>query len=114
MFGHADEIDALMDPHLECTERAAIVRDAQALRIPFTEVLRPSEVLQDNAGHHASRDFFVYRTHPDTGAIAYPGSAIRLGTASWQDGMAPQLNADAAAWDATAETRARWRRAHVA
>ena len=114
MFGHADEIDALMAPYLERTERSAIVREAQALRIPFTEVLRPSEVLADEAGHHASRGFFVRGAHPVAGTMAYPGAPIRLGAASWQDGLAPQLNADAAVWDATAGERARWRRAHVA
>lgn len=114
MFGHADEIDALMAPYLERMERAAIVREAQALRIPFTEVLRPSEVLEDEARHHASRQFFVHGAHPVAGAITYPGAPIRLGATSWQDGLAPQLNADAAVWDAAAGARARWRRAHVA
>jgi crotonobetainyl-CoA:carnitine CoA-transferase CaiB-like acyl-CoA transferase len=114
MFGHADEIDTLMAPRLERTDRATIVREAQALRIPFTEVLRPSEVLEDEAGHHASREFLVRGVHPVAGAMTYPGAPIRLGAASWQDGVAPLLNADAALWDEAGETRARWRRAHVA
>ncbi len=114
MFGHADEIDTLMAPRLERTDRATIVREAQALRIPFTEVLRPSEVLDDEAGHHASREFLVRGEHPIAGAMTYPGAPIRLGAASWQDGVAPLLNADAALWDEAARTRVRWRRAHVA
>jgi crotonobetainyl-CoA:carnitine CoA-transferase CaiB-like acyl-CoA transferase len=103
-----------MAPRLERTDRATIVREAQALRIPFTEVLRPSEVLDDEAGHHASREFLVRSEHPIAGAMTYPGAPIRLGAASWQDGVAPLLNADAALWDEAARTRVRWRRAHVA
>ena len=114
MMGNADEIDALMAPKLEAETRASIVREAQDLRIPFTEVLAPSEVLADDAGHHAARGFFV--EHPDgaDGRALYPGAPIRLGETPWSDQPAPRFNEHAAALQSDAATRARWRRAGVA
>jgi benzylsuccinate CoA-transferase BbsE subunit len=96
MLGHADEIDALMSPKLEREDRAEIVREAQALRIPFTEVLRPSEVLADGDGHHAARGFFVDQDHPIAGRARYPGPPIRMGESRWREGRAPLLNEDGA------------------
>ena len=41
---------ALMAPLLETLPRREVVRRAQELRLPFTEVLQPSEVLADVDG----------------------------------------------------------------
>ena len=113
LFGHADEVDELMAPMLMRTPRREVVRQAQELRIPFTEVLAPSEVMADADGHHASRDFWRTTTHPRGGDYLAPGPAVRFGETAWSDGAAPTLGRDNAALATPAE-RARWRRAGVA
>ena len=113
LMGHADEVDALMAPLLESLPRREIVARAQELRLPFTEVLQPSEVLADADRHHAARDFFREIPLPDGAAAQAPGPAVRFGAAPWRDGDPPSLNADAALLG-TPHERVRWRRAGVA
>ena len=113
MFGHADEIDELMSPMLMQTPRREVVRQAQELRIPFTEVLAPSEVMGDADGHHASRDFWQTTGHPRGGDYQAPGPAVRFGRTTWADGSAAKLGQDNARLGSPQE-RVRWRRAGVA
>ncbi len=113
LMGHADEVDALMAPMLERTPRREVVRRAQELRIPFTEVLAPSEVMADADGHHASREFWQDSPHPRGGEYRSPGPAIRFGRSRWRDGTAPRLGQDNERLGERSE-RARWRRAGVA
>ena len=113
LMGHADEIDELMSPMLMQTPRREVVKRAQELRIPFTEVLAPSEVMADADGHHASRDFWQSTPHPRGGDYLAPGPAVRFGRTKWVDGAAPTLGRDNAALGSPTE-RARWRRAGVA
>ena len=112
LMGRADEVDALMAPLLERLPRREVVRRAQELRLPFTEVLRPSEVLADADGHHAARDFFRDVALPDGGTALAPGTAVRFGATPWLDGEAPRLDADAGLLGAPRE-RVRRRRAGV-
>ena len=112
LMGRADEVDALMAPLLERLPRREVVRRAQELRLPFTEVLRPSEVLADADGHHAARDFFRDVALPDGGTALAPGPAVRFGATPWLDGEAPRLDADAGLLGAPRE-RVRRRRAGV-
>src|SRR5690606_21135217 len=60
--GNADAIDAVMDAWLADRDRFEVVRRAQELRLPFTEVLTPDEALRDP--HLAERGFFVEIDHP--------------------------------------------------
>ena len=113
MFGHADEIDELMSTVLMQTDRREVVRRAQELRIPFTEVLAPSEVMADADGHHATRAFWQATEHPRGGEYLAPGPAVRFGHTTWQDGVAPTLGADNARLGSPRD-RAKWRRAGVA
>ena len=113
LFGHADEVDELMAPMLMQTSRREVVRRAQELRIPFTEVLAPSEVMSDADGHHASRDFWQATPHPRGGAYLVPGPAVRFGKTPWSDGEPPTLGGGNDSLGAPVE-RARWRRAGVA
>lgn len=113
LMGHADEVDELMAPMLMKTPRREVVRRAQELRVPFTEVLMPSEVVSDADGHHASRDFWQSTPHPRGGDYRAPGPAVRFGATPWGDGPAPWLGADNAALG-TQKERVRWRRAGVA
>ena len=113
LMGHADQVDELMAPLLEATPRREVVRRAQELRIPFTEVLAPSEVMADADGHHQSRDFWRMTAHPQGGAYQAPGPPVRFGRTPWRDGVAPLLGQDNGGLGTPAE-RARWRRAGVA
>ena len=113
LMGHADEVDELMSPMLMQTPRREVVKQAQELRIPFTEVLAPSEVMADADGHHASRDFWQTAPHPRDGDYQAPGPAVRFGETVWVDGEAPRLGQDNASLGSPTE-RVRWRRAGVA
>ena len=112
LFGHADTVDALMAPTLMRTPRRDVVHRAQELRIPFTEVLAPSEVLADADGHHAARAFWQRTPHPDGGEYLAPGPAVRFGTTPWVDGTAPRLGQDNERLGSPSEL-VRWRRAGV-
>ena len=113
LMGRADEVDELMAPTLVQTPRRDMVQRAQEMRIPFTEVLAPSEVMADIDGHHASRDFWQSTPHPRGGDYQAPGPAVRFGTTRWTDGSAPRLGQDNGRLGTPAQ-RARWRRAGVA
>lgn len=88
-LGHADEIDALMDPWLRERDKREIVRTAQDLRLPFTEVMSPSEVANDV--HHQERGFWTEFDHPETEPIVQPGPPIRLSKTPWETKRAPRL-----------------------
>jgi len=77
MLGHADEIDAIMDEWLATRDRREIVAAAQELRLPFTEVLEPGEVMAE--AHHRERGSFVRVEHPAAGAVLQAGAPIRMG-----------------------------------
>ena len=112
LMGHADEVDALMAPLLETLPRREVVRRAQELRLPFTEVLQPSEVLADADGHHASREFFqTIAVGGDATALA-SGPAVRFGeTRVGGRRSAAAGQRGGATWDAA--RAGRWRRAGV-
>ena len=112
LMGRADDVDELMSPTLMRTERREMVQRAQEMRIPFTEVLAPSEVMSDIDGHHASREFWQSTPHPRGGAYLAPGPAVRFGKTGWNDGSAPVLGQDNDRLGKPCE-RARWRRAGV-
>ena len=112
LMGRADEVDALMAPLLETLPRREVVRRAQELRLPFTEVLQPSEVLADADGHHASREFFQTIAVGDDATALASGPAVRFGETVWVDGEAPRLDS-AAERLGTPRERVRWRRAGV-
>jgi crotonobetainyl-CoA:carnitine CoA-transferase CaiB-like acyl-CoA transferase len=89
MMGHADEIDAIVDEWLSDKTREEAVAAAQALRLPFTEVRTPSEVLDDP--HHRERGSFVTVDHPGAGKVLQPTGPIRLPASPWRDLPAPML-----------------------
>lgn len=113
LMGRADEVDDLMAPLLVETPRREVVKRAQELRIPFTEVLAPSEVMADADGHHASRGFWQSTPHPRGGEFLAPGPAVRFGRTTWAEGVAPRLGQDNERLG-TPDQRVRWRRAGVA
>lgn len=87
--GHADEIDAIMDEWLAQYDKWEVVRRAQAMRLHFTEVMTPAEVLADEA--YRDRDFWFTYDHPEAGRIMQPGPVVRLGGTPWIDAPAPAL-----------------------
>ncbi len=89
MLGHADEIDAIMDPWLMERERDEIVKVAQEMRLPFTEVCTPGEVITQP--HNIARGSFVTIDHPDCGPILQPGAPFRMPATPWEAGPAPAL-----------------------
>lgn len=89
MMGHADEIDEIMDEWLRDKERKEVVRRAQELRLPFTEVMTPGEVLEDQ--HHKERGSFVTIDHPGSGPVTQPGAPFRMHGTPWMVGPAPML-----------------------
>jgi crotonobetainyl-CoA:carnitine CoA-transferase CaiB-like acyl-CoA transferase len=89
MLGHAEEIDAIMDPWLAERGRVEVVAEAQALRLPFTEVMQPGEVLADP--HHAARGSFVTIEHPGAGPVTQPGAPFRMSATPWVPGPASTL-----------------------
>lgn len=100
MMGHADEIDAIMDEWLADKERKEVVRMAQELRLPFTEVMRPGEVMKDP--HHQERGSFVTIDHPGVGPVVQPGPPFRMHRTPWETLAAPTLGQH------SAEVRARF------
>ncbi|MGE5595807.1 MAG: CaiB/BaiF CoA transferase family protein [Hyphomicrobiales bacterium] len=100
MLGHADEIDAIMDPWLATRTRRDIVKQAQELRLPFTEVLQPGEVMADE--HNRERGSFVTIDHPGAGPVLQPGGPVRMSATPWANRPAPMIGQH------TAEVRAGW------
>jgi crotonobetainyl-CoA:carnitine CoA-transferase CaiB-like acyl-CoA transferase len=97
MMGHADEIDAIMDEWLADKAREDIVRQAQELRLPFTEVREPGEVMEE--AHHKERQSFVTVDHPGAGPILQPGAPFRMEGTPWETRPAPTLGQhEGAAW----------------
>ena len=89
MMRNADEIDAIMDDWLADKTRVEAVSAAQEIRLPFTEVRTPGEVLADP--HYAERGCFVTIEHPGAGPTVQPSGPIRFGRSPWVDGPAPML-----------------------
>lgn len=95
LMGHADEIDAIMDEWLADKDRRDVVAAAQELRLPFTEVMEPGEVMADP--HHQSRESFVTIQHPGAGPVLQPGAPFRMDDSPWQTAPAPTLGESNAA-----------------
>ena len=89
--GHADEIDAIMDRWLAKHDREEVVEMAQTLRIPFTEVFTPEEVIEDP--HLNGRGSFRPITNPAIGEAKYPHAPIKFSETPWITEQAPPLGA---------------------
>jgi formyl-CoA transferase len=98
--GNADQIDERMDHWLAGRDRAEVVHLAQELRIPFTEVFTPAEIIDDP--HLAERGFFVGVEHPELGEIFQPGGPAQLSATPWRMSRAPLLG------EHTAEVLREW------
>ena len=90
-LGHADETDALIDRWLASRDKWRAVEEAQELRVPFTEVLDPGEVVEDRLGQHTARDCFVDVEQPAAGTVRMPGAPVVMPATPWTMRPAPLL-----------------------
>lgn len=88
-LGHADEFDALMDQWLSQFDKFEVVQRAQAMRLPFTEVLTPAEIVED--AHLKERGFLVEVEDPAGGTLRMPGAPAKLTGTPWTPQRAPRL-----------------------
>jgi CoA:oxalate CoA-transferase len=86
---HADEIDALLSAWLANYDKYEACRHAQELRHPFTEVLDPSDLLQDP--QFLARGFFREIEHPIAGKVAHLGPPFQMSDSGWRHERAPLL-----------------------
>ena len=87
--GHAEEIDSLVTAWLANQGKYEAVEKAQELRLPFTEVLTPADLLDDP--QFVDRGFFVELEHPALGAFQHLGAPFMLSETPWQTRRAPLL-----------------------
>ncbi len=91
MTDRADEIDAVVDRWLADKTKWQAVAAAQEMRLPFTEVLTPAELLEDREGHLRSRGELVEVEHPVAGTVTQLGPPVHLGAGAWVSDRAPLL-----------------------
>jgi crotonobetainyl-CoA:carnitine CoA-transferase CaiB-like acyl-CoA transferase len=84
-----EKFDALILPWLQERGKWEVTKEAQELRLAFTPVLSPGELLEDE--QLKAREFFVEADHPVMGKVKYPGAPAKLSETSWQKGRAPLL-----------------------
>ncbi len=83
------KFDSLMRPWLMDHEKWDITTEAQALKLAFTPVLSPGELLGDP--QLKAREFFQTTQHPALGEVVFPGAPAKLSATPWQAGRAPLL-----------------------
>jgi crotonobetainyl-CoA:carnitine CoA-transferase CaiB-like acyl-CoA transferase len=88
-LGYADETDALIDRWLSSRDKWRAVAEAQELRVPFTEVLDPGEVMADRLGQHTARGFFAPAGPTIAGSIRQPGAPVHMSATPWSIARAP-------------------------
>ncbi|MPZ98916.1 MAG: hypothetical protein GEU80_06170 [Dehalococcoidia bacterium] len=89
-MANADAIDEAMDQWLADKDKTEAVRLAQELRLPFTEVFTPDEILSDP--HLEERGFLVDLRHPEAPeGLKQPGAAATMTATSWRAERAPIL-----------------------
>jgi len=88
-MANPERFDALIIPWLKERSKWEIARQAQELRLAFTPVLSPEELLEDE--QIKAREFFAKVDHPVMGEVTYPGAPAKLSGSPWQAGRAPLL-----------------------
>jgi CoA:oxalate CoA-transferase len=88
-MANPEKLDELMTPWLQDRGKWEVTRAAQELRLAFTPVLNPEEVMDDE--QIKAREFFAEAEHPVMGKVKYPGAPAKLNGSPWQAGRAPLL-----------------------
>jgi crotonobetainyl-CoA:carnitine CoA-transferase CaiB-like acyl-CoA transferase len=83
------KFDDLIRPWLAEHNKWDITKEAQELRLAFTPVLSPKELLDDP--QMKAREYFTEVEHPVMGHVIYPGATAKLSESSWKPGRAPLL-----------------------
>ena len=84
-----EEYDAMLLRWLAERDKTEVAERAQELRMAYTEVCSPDELLLDP--QHLSRAFFDEVDHPVAGPLLLPGAPFKLRGAPWRTGRAPLL-----------------------
>ena len=84
-----EKFDALVLPWLKEHNKWEITKEAQELRLAFTPVLSPRELLEDE--QLKARKFFTNANHPVMGEVTYAGAPAKLSETPWREGKAPLL-----------------------
>ncbi len=84
-----EKFDELIRPWLLEHDKWEITRLAQELRLAFTPVLSPQELIEDE--QLKAREFFTSAEHPRMGRVQYPGTIARLSETPGKAGRAPLL-----------------------
>ncbi len=84
-----EKFDALIHSYLKEHDKWEITKEAQELRLAFTPVLSPKELLEDE--QLKAREVFVKTNHPLMGEVTYCGAPAKLSETPWQKGRAPLL-----------------------
>jgi crotonobetainyl-CoA:carnitine CoA-transferase CaiB-like acyl-CoA transferase len=88
-MSNPERFDALITPWLKDRGKWEVTKKAQELRLAFTPVLSPEELLEDE--QIQAREFFNEVDHPVMGKVTYPGAPAKLNGSPWQTGRAPLL-----------------------
>jgi len=88
-MANPERFDALLIPWLKDRSKWEVTKEAQELRLAFTPVLSPEELLEDE--QIKAREFFAKVDHPVMGEVTYPGAPAKLSGSPWQAGRAPLL-----------------------
>jgi crotonobetainyl-CoA:carnitine CoA-transferase CaiB-like acyl-CoA transferase len=84
-----EKFDAIIQPWMKEHDKWEITRMAQALRLAFTPILTPKEILED--AQLKAREYFSSSDHPTMGNVTYPGAPAKLSETPWRKGRAPLL-----------------------
>jgi crotonobetainyl-CoA:carnitine CoA-transferase CaiB-like acyl-CoA transferase len=87
--GHADEIDRLITAWLSQHDKRDAVAIAQEFRHPWTEVMDPSDLLNDE--QFVERGFFTELDHPVVGPFPHVGAAFSMTNTPLKVERAPLL-----------------------
>ena len=71
-----EKFDALIAPWLKEHDKWEITKRAQELKLAFTPVLTPGELVDDE--QLKAKGFFAETQHPVMGRVTYPGAPFRL------------------------------------
>ncbi|MBN2074316.1 MAG: CoA transferase [Dehalococcoidales bacterium] len=88
-MANPEKLDELMTPWLKDRGKWEVTKAAQELRLAFTPVLNPEEVMSDE--QIKAREYFAEADHPVMGKVKYPGAPAKLNGSPWQAGRAPLL-----------------------
>jgi len=83
------KFDSVITPWLKDKGKWEVTKAAQELRLAFTPVLSPQELLEDE--QIKAREFFATVEHPAMGEVSYPGAPAKLSGSPWKAGRAPLL-----------------------